>query len=319
MDPRDPTDDDFDELEEDEDDGVAAGPSYRLPADMFQDPFESDDGPSGKPPEVFLPAYLGLEDDEIEQPPSLSAQAVAAPNLSFKERLARMAEGVGEGSKQGSSRFAGADVSAPSFLARLRSRRKAQESTVPPLGELAAPQLSLDDPFARLLTPLAGPELARLQAEVANDEVLFVRYERTRKAALRRQSHGLAFALLMLVLFLLFAGRGYLDHKLVNARVPHWLVNFHHLGATRAGGILFVVGLLLPFLTLGTLADTFTHMFKAISERSLVDLCLSVLSACFAAAVLLLLVHALPFQAAAVLAVWVAFRFIINLVTGGRD
>jgi hypothetical protein len=293
-------------------------PSYRLPADIFRDPFE-EDGAEPQAPELFLPAFLGLDDDEPEAP-SLAAQGAARERAPLTERLASFFQGLTEGR---GDRFAGADVSAPSPLDRLRPRRRSPASG-PQEGRLGAGALALDDPFARLLTPLAGPELARLKADVANDEALFLRYERSRRSSLRRQGWGLMLALATMIVFVARAGRGYFHRNLVDDHAPHWMItlldkNPPHwltsvLGSNPSGGVLFVLGILVLFLTLTPLTDAFTYLLRALADRSLVDLAIAVLSASFAAAILFLLVHAFPFQALVALGVWFGFRFIIDLV-----
>lgn len=292
-------------------------PVPRLPQDIFKDPFadpfEEDVAPSPRKG-VFLPSLIGADEDELV-PPSLAAPTTESVGpLPLRERLARAVQRLGESeSERQASTFAGADVSPPSFLDRLRRRRQAVPTSVPAVGQTAPDvALALDDPFARLLTPLAGPQLERLRHEIASDDVLFLRYEKSRQANVQRQGVGLIFALVMLSLFFATAGRDFLSRDLLEANAPSWLIE--RLGEGNAGAAVFIVGLLVPFLALGAIADTFIYTLSAITERSLLDFLIGVLSACFAAAILLLLMQALPLEAAVTLIAWFVFRLLIGFV-----
>lgn len=303
-------DDLFDQPEGEED---YQPPVPRLPQDIFKDPFEDDVDPSGRK-EVFLPSFLGADEDDLV-PPSLAAPTTESVGvLPMRERLARAVQRLGESeSERQASGFAGADVSPPSLLDRLRARRQPTPTSAPPVGQAGpAVALSLDDPFARLLTPLGGPQLERLKHEVASDEVLFLRYEKSRQANMQRQGIGLIFAVVMLSLFFAAAGQDFLSRDLIDARAPDWLIE--RLGEGNAGAALFIIGLLVPFLAIGAIADTFIYTLSAITERSLLDFLIGVLSACFAAAILLLLMEALPLEAAATLVAWFIFRLLIGFL-----
>jgi hypothetical protein len=300
MSPQDP----YDPIDEGE-----GSDDYRLPPEIFSDPFEPGEG--GEPPQhdIFLPSFLGIE----EESQAAAESTVPEGHLSLRQRFDSAVQQMRKIREEG-DRFAGADTSAPPPWWRLHTRKA--ESVVD-AGAVAVQVGTMPaDPFERLLTPLTDPAISQLQAEIEADEAIFVRYERSRKAQLRQHGVGLIFAVIVLILFLLFSRHGTWDAGLIRAKEPGWLSR--RLGIDRAGGLLFGLGLLLPFLTLGALSDTFVFLLRATARRSPFDLFFSIISACFALSTLILVAQALPLQAAGTLLAWFVFRLLVNLVTGFR-
>lgn len=282
---------------------------YRLPMSFFSDPFdELSEEESSKPEDAFAAALLG-EEEELELP-SLAAPASAAEPLSLKERMGRMLNSLGESDDE---HFAGADVSGPSLSSRLKARRRSRATAAPALATTTT-TASIDQ-FERLLTPLAGPALVRLSADVAGDDLLFVSYENDRHTQIRRHGLGLSFALAVLSLFFVAAGLEYIS-DLATAIAPAWMNE--EIGADPASMVLFGLGMILPFFTLGAISDTYVFGARSISERSLLDLACSIVSACFAAGTLALLLGTFPLQAGLVLTVWMLTRILIDVLSGRR-
>jgi hypothetical protein len=296
---------------------------YKLPPAFFTDPFTASEesGDHGFRDEHFAPALDGDSDFQLAEDleaPALATQIELIRSdepepQNVKDKLARLVSDFAEDEHDRRERnFAGADVAGPSLGERLKARRRARRSvpeTVP-----AAVAVAAGAPFQRLLTPLSGPALHRLQQEVAGDELLFAKLEQERKATLRDNGSALAFALVMLILWAVVAGRGYLDHRLVTAQQPAFLSR--NLSHDTAGAFLFVLGLLLPLFSIRALADIWAYGIRVFQRRSLTDLSLAIGAACFTGGVLILLKHAFPLQAAAVLAGWYLTRLVVHLVRG---
>ena len=135
---------------------------------------------------------------------------------------------------------------------------------------MATAPAEMDPPseFARLLTPLSGAEVALLEKEVQADEVIFVRMERVRADASLRQKLGLLVGTLTVLLFLLSVGDTYLIDVLPDASIPGW-VPTDPLAEKIAGGTLFALGLILPFLCVFVFAEATRLLLWAIGDRSL--------------------------------------------------
>lgn len=283
---------------------------YRLPPEIFANPFEPDEEEGAPQRDVFLPSFLGIDEETqtaVAEPPADEG------SLSLKQRFTLAVRQMQKMREEG-DRFAGADTSPPAPWWRLRSK---QTEPAKDGGGAAQAGTMPADPFERLLIPLTGPALSQLQSEIQADEAIFVRYERSRKAQLRQHGVGLAFAVVVLVLFLIFSRHGTWDVEMIRNHQPGWLTS--RLGRDRSGALLFGLGLLVPFLTLGALSDTFVFLLRAASRRSPFDLLFSIISACFASTTLILVAQARPLQAAFTLLVWFVFRVLVDLVTRFRS
>lgn len=135
--------------------------------------------------------------------------------------------------------------------------------------QMASAPVEMDPPseFAKLLTPLSGSEVALLEKEVQADEVIFVRMERVRADASLRQNLGLLIGILVVALFLLSAGESYLVDVLPSASIPSWVPD-SDIAQQIAGGTLFALGLILPFVLVYVFAEAARLLLWAIGDRS---------------------------------------------------
>lgn len=284
MDERDDKDDDpispsdFGWLFDDGDDDASGDSAPPRPArDLYDDDEDDDD-------ELLPPEFL-----EQEEPQGF---------------LARLKRNLAAAKSEPEDEFAGADVSAPDP----RRRRSADKS----LGSAAA-----EDPFARLITPLSGPQIQALAAEIRADELLFNKIRREHRQFVRRHTIGLFFAVLTLVMFAVTRGHEYIQTTLAHAAQPTWLTDA--LGKSHAGALLFGLGLVVPLLSINMLAQAYSSILKVVFGRSAKALGSALLSGAFSWVVLTLLLDGRPIPAAATLAVWMVLRAVISLITERGD
>lgn len=302
--------DDEEDLFDDEDEEINIP---HLPSEIFSDPFDAEEGSQPRP-EIFFPSYLGIKEEDV-RPPVMSGldstQTKGAPKEGLFSGITTQIQRINTERKS----LAGVDSSPPSVWERLR--KKKQEISYINVDDEAEVGIIASDPLERLLIPLSGPALAQLQAEVEAEDVILVRYERGRKSQMQQQAFGLICAIASLIIFILFAHRGAWDGSLIKANSPRWLSN--SLGQNKTGALLFGVNLLVPFLTLGALADAFVFGLKSFIQRSLFNLLIGAVSACFAISILLLVSQGFSFQAVITLLAWSVFRIFVNLIMRFRD
>jgi len=128
--------------------------------------------------------------------------------------------------------------------------------------------------FEKMLTPLSGPELAMLQAEVAADDTIFAQIDRSRSNMATRHRIGFMVGVMVLVLFALWVGSDYFTDTLQNAAQPSWLPA-KVKGDDAAAG-LFALGILFPILAMFVVADGVRYLLTAVSDIRLDDLLLAV-------------------------------------------
>jgi hypothetical protein len=166
---------------------------------------------------------------------------------------------------------AGLDVSAPSLSERLAQRlrkpRAANTTSSPGGDELAPP-----DGFAALLRPLSEPEILALQEQLRDDEALIVRFDRHRRRGRRAEKLGLVCAAAGLVGFFFLAGGGYLSGALLDEPLPGaWNDIAHFLGLRGPAvvevmhGLMFGLGLLLPFSAAVMCSDGLGRLFRGLA------------------------------------------------------
>ena len=169
------------------------------------------------------------------------------------------------------------------------------------------------------MTPLSGPELARLQAYVADDEVLFKRAAREQERELNRSGFGVLVACVLMAGLSIAFGHAYLE-GLVNASAPHLFEHFSFLsgliGSDYASAVYAGLGFLAPFGLLLVVSDGVVALLRGIASRSLPDAVLAFTAAAFAVSAAALLVAIRPLPALAVIAAWAVVRAVtVRLLT----
>lgn len=212
-----------------------------------------------------------IDVSELEGIPSLESFLFSPPSLApSREDLERVEDEQREMDADEAPRRLGFGMRR-TLAERLAHRTAASE----PAGAPGGPQ----DPFATLLTPLSGPELARLRAEVEADTVVYDRFKRTERQELRAQRIGLIGAL---VLALCMAGFwfGYLK-GLADLAPPQLLAE--HLSEDHAQIAVYGLGVLVPLLGLGLVARAIAELAGAVLTRSPVRVVPAIAVSAFAA------------------------------------
>lgn len=249
------------------------------------------------------PALIaGDEDDAAPQPQG----SLLARGRAFWEERKRFAEQAQDEPPV----YAGADISAPGALDRLRSMRASSERA---------------SSFAELLEPMSRAELEILKQDVTQETPIFVRFERSRQHALVRRRLGFILGFLLLVVFALRAGAPYLESGLSNAAEayqPSWL----HLSTEARelfNGVWFGLGLLLPFLAAFILAEAVDRLWRGLEDLHAGDLTMGLLALVCSGGIFLFLLNgaAVP-SALALLGIWIVLLWISGAVRrlggGGR-
>lgn len=120
-----------------------------------------------------------------------------------------------------------------------------------------------DDPFATLLTPLSGPELARLRADVESDTIVYDRVQRAGRAELLAQRIGLLCALAVAAML----GAYWPDYLtgLADVAPPRLLAD--HLDADQAQMGVYGLGVLVAILSLGLVMRAGADLAGALLRR----------------------------------------------------
>jgi hypothetical protein len=245
--------------------GTLADPGAETPEveSVWQRTEVEGTAPTPAPVEPQVPAPAPVE-PQIPEPLFDQPETPPAPDLSSEaqERLERLRQAPTV-SPESMARQAGIDLSPAPTNPLSRAWGKVRGNP------LASAPVEMDPPseFARLLTPLSGAEVALLEKEVQADETVFVRMERVRADASLRQRLGLLIGILIVLVFLLSAGESYLLEVLPNAELPQWIPD-SELARQIAGGSIFALGLIIPFLAVFIFAEAARLILWAIGDRS---------------------------------------------------
>jgi hypothetical protein len=179
-------------------------------------------------------------------------------------------------SKKTGPEGAGVDVSPPGDSSIGSIFRRITGGISGPIPAAATRDASYESGFAALLKPLAGTEVAMLQAELAGDETVFARIDRQRRDMADRQLLGFLIGLACLVFFAISSGRHYLVDVLPHAAQPTWIPDA--VRGDPAGAGLFAVGLLVPLISLFVIADAVRYLISAAALRRIDDLLLGMVA-----------------------------------------
>lgn len=248
-----------------------------------------------------------IDISQLEGLPALESYLFSPPSLApSREELESREDDEREMDADEAPRRLGFGVRA-GITERLMRRRAAGGQ------EESGGQNRANDPFATLLTPLSGPELARLQAETEADTILYDRVQRAGRHELLAQRLGLIAALLVA-----FCMAGYwFDYLKGLADVPPPRLLSDHLDPDQARIGVYGLGVLLPLLALGLVMRAGADLAGALLRRDVGRLVSGVAIATFALISLKLMDEGLLAQGIGVAVCGMAVSALLRALTRG--
>lgn len=126
-----------------------------------------------------------------------------------------------------------------------------------------------DDPFLKMLKPLAASEITMLAADVSNDDTVFHQLERARTSQFRRYSLASALGALCVVLFALSVGVEYITDTLMHPVIPTFMEN---LPVEPVEAALFAFGVAAPILCGFVIADGMKSLLNLVSTYKVAEI-----------------------------------------------